>query len=142
MQLTRFTDYGLRILLHLSRNQDGHKDSLASLAELYNMNHHHVNKVSQKMAALGWISSTRGKAGGISLQSGTRELSIETIVTALETNLEPIDCYGVECPIAGQCRLQTVFDEASNAFMEVLKKYRLSDMSEKDLSVIKILSDN
>lgn len=142
MQLTRFTDYGLRILLHLARNQDGHKDSLASLAELYNMNHHHVNKVSQKMAALGWINSTRGKSGGISLQAGTRDLSIETIVMALETSLEPIDCYGVECPIAGQCRLQTVFNEARNAFMDVLKKYRLADMTEKDLSIIRILADN
>lgn len=139
MQLTRFTDYGLRILMYLACAPEREKVALSLLSEKLNMNHNHVNKVSQRMAALGWINSTRGKSGGISIAPSSLELPIGTIVRELETQIEPIDCSGVECPLTGNCRLQGVLSEAARAFFEVLMKYRLGDVTQQDLGVLKIL---
>jgi Rrf2 family transcriptional regulator, nitric oxide-sensitive transcriptional repressor len=138
MQLTRFTDYGLRIMLFLSHVPEEQKIALSVLSEQLNMNHNHVNKVSQRLAALGWINSTRGKNGGISLAPEARLLHIGKIVLALEPQLEPINCHGVECPLTENCRLQGVLAEAAQAFMDVLMKYRLEDVTEQDLALIKM----
>ncbi|MGB1091984.1 MAG: RrF2 family transcriptional regulator [Oceanobacter sp.] len=139
MQLTRFTDYGLRILLHFGSTGLNDRRSLASLSDMYNMNHHHVNKVSQKMAALGWIQSSRGKSGGITVEQHVMELSLAEIVRELEANLMPIDCKGLECPLAGNCKLQGVLGEALQAFLAVLGKYHLKDVIDSDLQILKLL---
>ncbi|MCY0965608.1 Rrf2 family transcriptional regulator [Parathalassolituus penaei] len=141
MQLTRFTDYGLRILVYVSAMPTGEKVSLAHLSERLNMNHNHVNKVSQRLASLGWINSTRGKSGGICLADSARTLALGTIVENLEPQLLPIDCAGVECPLTNHCRLQGILSEAASAFMNVLMNYRLDDLTEHDLAFIRMLAD-
>lgn len=141
MQLTRFTDYGLRILVYVSALPEGEKVSLALLSEKLNMNHNHVNKVSQKLAALGWINSTRGKSGGICMAETARDLPLGTIVAKLEPQLEPIDCEGVECPLTRHCRLQGVLAQSIEAFMQVLMSYRLSDLTDQDMAVIRMLGE-
>ncbi|MFK4753633.1 Rrf2 family transcriptional regulator [Oceanobacter antarcticus] len=133
MQLTRFTDYGLRILVYLCQTPANEKVSLSVLAHRFNMNHNHVNKVSQKLAGLGWIHSTRGKMGGITLAATARQLSIADIVRELELQLDPIDCGGIDCPMTGHCRLQGVLADAAAAFIQVLEQYCLEDISQQDI---------
>ncbi|MEZ5528730.1 MAG: Rrf2 family transcriptional regulator [Porticoccaceae bacterium] len=137
MQLTRFTDYGLRVLIHLCNQQQGTRVGLDFLAEHFNMNRHHLHKVSQRLSQLGWITSARGKNGGIVLQPGARQITLAEIVSELEETLEPIDCEGIECPIASRCKLQGILGKASSAFLQVLAEYRLSDLQQSDLQVIK-----
>ncbi|TNE79121.1 MAG: Rrf2 family transcriptional regulator [Gammaproteobacteria bacterium] len=137
MQLTRFTDYGLRVLIHLCNQPQGVRVGLDFLAGHFNMNRHHLYKVSQRLSQLNWVSSTRGKNGGIVLEPHTRQMNLSEIVTELEETLDPIDCEGIECPIANQCRLQGVLGLASRAFLDVLAQYRLDDLQQSDLQVIK-----
>lgn len=137
MQLTRFTDYGLRVLIYLCSQPPDQRIALDFLAEHFNINHHHLHKVSQRLSQLGWISSARGKKGGISLVEQSRHLDLATIVCELESDMKPIDCVGIKCPIANRCKLQGVLGRASNAFIDVLAKYRLDDLQQDDLSALK-----
>lgn len=140
MQLNRFTDYGLRVLIYLSSRPSEERTSLEFLSDHFSINKHHLHKISQRLSQLGWIISARGKKGGVSLNDNARTLSLATIVAELEPDMEPIDCKGIECPIEGSCRLQAVLNHASDAFMEVLGKYQLDDLKISDLAMIRLLS--
>lgn len=139
MQLTRFTDYGLRVLIYLCSQTKQEKVALDYLAERFNINHHHLQKVSQRLSQLGWIASARGKNGGITLIESTRDLDLATIVCELETDMNPINCSAVNCPIEGSCKLQGVLDRAGKAFLAVLASYRLNDLKQSDLDTITVL---
>ncbi|WP_461481522.1 RrF2 family transcriptional regulator [Porticoccus sp.] len=137
MQLTRFTDYGLRVLIHMCNQPPGTRVGLDFLAAHFNMNRHHLYKVSQRLSQLGWVASARGKNGGIVLASPTRHLTLADIVWELEETMAPIDCEGIECPIANHCKLQGVLGLAIQAFRNVLARYQLGDLQQSDLQVIK-----
>ena len=137
MQLTRFTDYALRVLIHLCSQPPGERVGLDFLAEHFNMNRHHLYKVSQRLSQLGWITSVRGKRGGVVLREDTRRLKLSDIVFELEEAMALIDCEGIDCPIANHCKLQGVLDLAARAFQDVLAQYRLDDLRQSDLQVIK-----
>ena len=138
MQLNRFTDYGLRVLIYLSSQPRGTRTSLEFLSGHFGINKHHLQKISQRLSQLGWIDSARGKRGGISLSERSQTLNLAEIIDELEPDMAPIDCVGVECPIEGNCKLQRVLDKASRAFLDVLAVYRLQDLQIGDLATIRL----
>lgn len=115
--------------MHLSQQPPNTRVSLEILAQRFNMNRNHLNKVSQRLAALGWVDSARGKQGGISLVASSLTLKLGDIVRALEPDTRPMDCEGVACPLAGRCQLECILLAASHDFLAHLNRYQLSDLS-------------
>ena len=66
MQLTKLTDLSLRVLMHLALDPD-ELGTVKAIAEHYNVSRHHLVKVVHKLVRLGYLRSTRGRGGGISL---------------------------------------------------------------------------
>ncbi len=66
MQLTYYTDYSLRVLMHLAirRNRIA---NISEIAERYDISRNHLVKVVHNLARGGFIKSYRGKGGGIEL---------------------------------------------------------------------------
>ncbi len=139
MQLNRFTDYGLRVLIYLCSQPANTRVTLEFLSEHFHINKHHLQKISQRLSQLGWIASARGINGGISLREESRALSLAVIVAELEQDLTPIDCDGVACPITGACKLQQVLDQAAKAFLSVLASYQLKDLQVSDLVLLRLI---
>lgn len=131
MQITLFTDYSLRTLIFLAEKPSGFKISLGQLAEFFNMNLHHLQKVSQKLVQLGYLESVRGKQGGISLIVDTHSITIGEVVRQMEPSLEPVDCDNNGCPITTSCQLRSLFYQASQAFLAELDKKTLADVAYK-----------
>ena len=55
--------------------------------------------------------------------------------------MQPIDCKGIQCPIANRCKLQGVLGQAAQAFKNVLAQYQLEDLQQHDLQVIQKVFD-
>ena len=66
MQLTQFTDYGLRSLMYLAVHS-GKRCSVREIAEHYRISRNHLVKVIHRLAQLEYITSSKGKGGGIEL---------------------------------------------------------------------------
>ena len=60
MQLTQFTDYGLRSLMYLAAQPD-RLCSVREIAEHYAISRNHLVKVVHRLAQLGYVSSSKGK---------------------------------------------------------------------------------
>ncbi|MFJ9366889.1 RrF2 family transcriptional regulator [Nocardia sp. NPDC101769] len=130
MQLSRFTDLGLRSLMRLAVSSGAEERVTVKLiARQVNASENYVAKAISRLAELGYVESQRGRTGGIFLTDAGRKTTIGTIVRQLECDSEVIECGGDNpCALANACRLRGVLATAQNAFYAELDRYVLSDL--------------
>ncbi len=130
MQLSRFTDYALRVLTYLGGTR-GRVATIDEIARRYRISHEHLRKVVQRLAAAGFVESQRGRGGGLRLARAPGEISVGAVVRATEDDLAIVECFrpgGSDCRIGGVCRLSGMFAEALDAFLAALDRYTLADI--------------
>jgi Rrf2 family nitric oxide-sensitive transcriptional repressor len=138
MQLTRYTDYGLRTLIYLGLHADG-RVTVRAIATAFNASREHLLKVVQRLSNLGFVRTVRGKGGGLVLASAPDDINVGTVVRRMEGTLDVINCQQPACPILPACRLKSALNEARNAFLGVLDGYTLAnllDQREEDLRAL------
>lgn len=65
MQLNRFTDFGLRVLMYLTQCRDRSAAvTIPEIADRFGLSRNHLVKVVHFMSQRGWVSTTRGKGAG------------------------------------------------------------------------------
>jgi Rrf2 family nitric oxide-sensitive transcriptional repressor len=129
MQLTSFTDYGLRSLMYLAACTD-RLSSVKEIADYYGISRNHLVKVVHRLAQLGYIETSKGKGGGIRLAWDARKMRMGDLVTALEPSMNIVECFSRNtntCQITNACQLKHYLYEASRAFIDVLNRYTLAD---------------
>lgn len=141
MRLTYQTDYALRLLMYLAVHPD-EGTKVADVAESYGISRNHLLKVTLRLGKLGYISTVRGRAGGISLALPPEEINIGTIVRQMEDSLAVVECMGSTggtCIISPACRLKGVVRKALNAFLSVFDSYTLADIAGNQSELIDLL---
>lgn len=129
MQLTRYTDYSLRVLVYLGMKSDGWA-TITELAEFYAISRNHLVKVVNHLAQQGFIHTLRGKHGGMALARPAHQIIIGEVVRHTEPNFEIVECFNRDtnhCVLAPDCRLKSVLNEASLAFLATLDRYTIAD---------------
>lgn len=128
MRLSRHTDYALRVLLHLAAAPE-RRASIAGIARTYAISENHLMKVVHMLGRAGMIQTVRGRGGGIQLAKPPGEISVGLVVRHTESGLNLADCDN--CIIAPACGLTGVLAEALGAFLAVLDRYTLADISRR-----------
>ncbi|WP_144780872.1 RrF2 family transcriptional regulator [Macrococcoides caseolyticum] len=129
MKLTLYSDYSLRVLMYIARQE--HRVQIDEIANFYGISKNHLTKVVNNLATLGYIETTRGRGGGIRIKMTPEEINIGALIRKTEEHFNLVECFDREtntCPIAGICGLQGVLGEALNAYLSVLDKYTLQDI--------------
>lgn len=132
MQLTLYTDYSLRVLLYLGINR-GQVATITDIAQSYGISRNHLVKVVYNLATQGFIHTSRGRGGGITLARPAAEINIGDVVRHTEVNFHLVECFDRErntCPIAAACFLKNALNEAQQAFIAVLDRFSLADVVE------------
>lgn len=127
MQLTKFTDYALRVLMYAALNRD-RKVTITELAEKYNLPKNHLLKVVHLLSKEGLLHSTRGRNGGLVLGKEPEKITVGYVVQRFEPQLNIVDCANPRCVIAVGCVLKKALDEALEAFLDVLDHYTIADL--------------
>ena len=129
MRLTTFSDYSLRVLIHLAVH-DERVSTVAEIARAYDISENHLVKVVHHLAKSGYIETNRGKGGGMLLARPPERINIgEVLRETEETSLvECFDKSSSECRIEPACVLKGVLKSAVNAFFGELERYTLADL--------------
>ncbi|MBX9928759.1 MAG: Rrf2 family transcriptional regulator [Gemmatimonadaceae bacterium] len=141
MHLTRFSDNALRCLTFLALAPQT-SATTASIAASMALSEGHLMKVVQRLAALGFIETTRGRGGGIRLARPPEAIRIGTVIRATEESFRLVECFDPEtnqCPIAPACVLAGVLDEALAAFLAVLDRVTLADLAVRPTQLRRLL---
>jgi Rrf2 family transcriptional regulator, nitric oxide-sensitive transcriptional repressor len=129
MQLTRFSDFGLRIGLYLA----SHPDRVVPVEEIsraYSISRFHLVKVVQRLTDLGLVSSVRGRGGGLRLCKDPAQIRLGDLVRATEPNMDLVECFdrvNNTCPIAAVCGVKGALQRAEEAFVASLNESTLAD---------------
>lgn len=130
MQLTKFTDYSLRVVMYLARHPEG-LATIAEISKAYDIPAAHLMKVVHRLGQRGYIVTVRGKGGGMRLARAPDMINIGDLVRDTEDNMDIAECFGSvkrSCPMLPACVLKSVLTEARKSFLATLDFYRLSDL--------------
>lgn len=128
MQLTRQTDYAIRVMMFLGIQENATLVTINEIAEYFSISRNHLMKIVHKLGQLGYIETLRGKKGGLRILKTPDEVNLGCLIRDFETTLEFIDCAKLGCPIQGSCGLVPVMHQAQDAFLKVVDKYTLANL--------------
>lgn len=128
MQLSLHSDYALRVLMALAATE--RQLSVDEIARRYGISRNHLAKVAQRLQAEGFVTTFRGRGGGMRLAQPSDEIIVGDVVRRFE-NLESfVGCFaaGSGCTVNGLCALKPALIGAVQAFLAHLDQFRLSDL--------------
>ncbi|GAA3960488.1 Rrf2 family transcriptional regulator [Gordonia caeni] len=129
MQLTRFTDIGLRVLMRLAADEGETVHTARGLAAELAVPYAHVAKVVSRLAEMGVVHARRGRAGGLTITPLGRTAGVGWVTRRLEGDAEVVDCENpAPCPLRPVCRLRGALAAAQNAFYESLDALTVADL--------------
>ncbi len=131
MRLTYHTDYALRILMYLAVNR-GQPTRVSDVAKSYGISRNHLLKVTLRLGRLGYLTTLRGRSGGIALARRPEEINLGEVVRQMEEEFALVECMrldGGDCAISPECQLNGVIRKALKAFLSVFDDYSLADIA-------------
>lgn len=130
MQITSYTDYALRVLLYLAMSPN-RQANITEIADFFNISRNHLVKVVHQLGGKGFIKTTRGKGGGLSLQQPPEMISIGEVVRSMEKHFNWVECFDPvqqRCRLLPGCGLKHLLARAGNAYLQVLDAATLADV--------------
>lgn len=128
MKLTLKTDYSLRVLIFLQKEE---KATIQEIADFYKIKKNHLSVVVNKLSELGYIDSISGPKGGISLRKNALNLTLAEVVMAFE-DFDLVECFDSKnntCRLSPSCKLKSILKGAQKSFIAELAKYKVKDLS-------------
>lgn len=128
MRLTDYTDYALRVLMHLG-SHPGRTITIREIAEAHGISHNHLSKVVYHLGQLGVITTLRGRSGGLQLARAPAQIMLGAVIRATEPDFQMVECFSAQkntCLLAGRCKLKHLLADATGAYLERLDHVPLS----------------
>lgn len=111
--------------------------SVKEIAEYYGISRNHLVKVAHKLAQLGYVTSVKGKGGGIRLGRDPETLRLGDLICALEPHMNMVECFDEKtngCRVTSHCILKHVLHDAARAYVDRLNDHTLAKtIIDKDL---------
>lgn len=128
MRLTAFTDIGLRTLMYLSSLPSGQLSSVTEISQVYDISKNHTVKIVGQLGKHGYITTIRGRNGGVCLARSPAKINIGSVIRCLESHLDGVDCVTSSCQLVGACELKKALATAMEAFLATMDNYTLADL--------------
>lgn len=138
MQITRFTDLGLRVLMYLAIDKRSEPVTISEIAEQFDVSRNHLVKVVHRLGQLQWVATTRGKGGGLALAKAPDQYRLGDVVRDLENCNSLIDCDHPRCVLLPGCTLKSALDDALHGFYRQLNESTLADVIKRKTASILI----
>jgi Rrf2 family nitric oxide-sensitive transcriptional repressor len=132
VQLSLHADYACRVLIYLA-SRDAARSSIEEIARAFKISENHLVKVVHRLGQLGFITTTRGRKGGLRLGRDPELISMGDVIRRMEPHFEVVECFSStsnSCPITGICGLQPALFKARDAFLQTLDSVTLASATQ------------
>src|SRR5437764_11979364 len=131
MRLTSYSDYSLRLLMHLALRKDA-LTTIQDVANAYGISRNHLMKVAFDLGRHGLVETVRGRGGGLRLARAAEKIRLGEILRLTEDDFKIVECFTAAentCAITRACRLRGILGEAMAAWLAVMDRYTLADLT-------------
>lgn len=132
MKMSTKGRYGLRALIDLAQYSENEPVSITSIAARQGISERYLEQLMSKLKKAGIIKSIRGASGGYSLAKPIEEISVGDVLRALEGNIEPVECSGIQsdsnCNSAGGCVSKIVWQKINDSVNEAVDGIMLEEL--------------
>ena len=135
MRLSRRSEYGLRALVDLVRNDGNGPVALAVLAQRNALPTKFLEQIMATLKRGGVVRTTLGAHGGYAMAADPSTITIGRVVRMLDGALAPLSCVSLRfyercsCPDEATCPLRDVMIDVRDAMLEILDKETLSQLA-------------
>ncbi|QFT71726.1 Rrf2 family transcriptional regulator [Ruegeria sp. THAF33] len=118
MRITKRTNIAVRLLMYCA----AHPDRLVTkseIAEVCNISENHLAQVINQLSQLNYLSTQRGRNGGMSLARPADQIRIGAVFRHVEGALPLAECFADAdntCPLTDACRLRLALQDAAEVF--------------------------
>ena len=131
MQLKKYTDYALRVLIYTCTKDAENLASIKEISDTFAISQNHLGKVVFELNKKGYLETIRGRNGGIRLAKPPEEMNVGKIVRQFEDDFQVLECFDEtrnQCVLMPACKLKHALNEAIQAFLHVLDDYTVKDL--------------
>ncbi len=130
LRISKLTDYGTLILVHLAGGESGRHYPASDLAEGTHLALPTVQKVLKKLAKNGLVESARGAEGGYRLARPAEQITAAEILDCLEGPVAITECSHDDshCELESNCQVGSAWQRISRAIRAVMQDIRLADL--------------
>ncbi|RMD78232.1 MAG: SUF system Fe-S cluster assembly regulator [Gammaproteobacteria bacterium] len=130
LRLGKLTDYGTVLMTHLARHGE-RRHSASELAAELGLSLPTVSKVLKALVQGGLLVSHRGAKGGYGLARPAEEISVASIVAAIEGPIALTECSQAQgsCEQEGSCEVQGNWRRINEAVQRALEEVSLADLA-------------
>ena len=142
MRLTLHSDYALRVLIFAAVASEK-LVSTRQISDSLGVSANHLAKVVNRLGHTGFLDIRRGRNGGFRLAREPKSIRIGDVVRATEPDFHIVECFDAKtntCRLTPACGLTSVFQDARQAFLEVLDHKTLADVVSGPASAAKYRS--
>jgi len=134
MKLSSQEEYGLRCLVQLGRQGEGRSLTIGELSQLEGISAPNVAKIMRVLRRAGFVSSTRGQAGGYALVQAPDQVIVGEVLAVLGGRL--FDARFCErhtgseraCTHLTDCSIRPVWRQVQDVVDEILNKLTLRQL--------------
>lgn len=141
MRITKRTNIAVRLLMYCAAHQD-RLVTKAEIAECCNISENHLAQVINQLGQLKYLSTQRGRNGGMTLAKTAEQISVGEVFRDIEGNLPLAECFADAdntCPLTSACRLKVALSAAAQAFYTSLDQITLDSLICDNFDLMKIL---
>ncbi len=134
MKLSTKGKYGLRAFIDLAASGEGQPVSILSIAQRQEISVSYLEKLMAMLRKAGLVESVRGVNGGYTVARPMDEISVGDVLRALEGDLAPVECAGIEsgqsshCSGSSQCVSKIVWKRINDSINDTVDSIYIGEL--------------
>ena len=136
MKLSTKGRYGLRAIVDLAVNQQQGPVSISSIAARQSLSENYLEQLMSRLKKAELVRSVRGAQGGYVLQRDPEKISVGDVLRALEGDITPVACIGIDgmeggCSSAHTCVTKYVWQRINESINRTVDEISLKQLVEE-----------
>jgi|SRR3989339_211826 len=132
LQFTKEADYGLQLVLALTKMSPGQLLSLKKFSQDSNISFLFLQRIAKKLREAGIIRANKGARGGYGLSPDWPEFSLRQVMESVEGSCAIMDCLRPGCACK-RCHKETcvarkIFGEINQRWLALLSQMKLKEL--------------
>ncbi|NMB21091.1 MAG: Rrf2 family transcriptional regulator [Firmicutes bacterium] len=129
MEITKKSEYAVSALVELAQ-YPGEFISSKVIASRQEIPVNFLPQIIAQLGSPGWVVGVRGPGGGVRLEVDPSTITLKDVIELIEGPIAISKCLSGEviCSREGNCPMHPVWEEAQEAFINVLETRTIADL--------------